>query len=272
LKPLHNARRIDLSKYVTNMRRNSADPLAPEWFLKTHKKEERRAKQIRNSEREKAQHEKVQLERLLDELRGPDWLRTMGISGITETEKKKYEPKRKLFTEEIKTMIDKFRQFKELEKEQKKKEQETPAEEEDVEEQDDPEEADEDDDEEHVQSSPIVSPGGYIPDSSDVDALAARQLLQEANSAQKPRKKVVEPPLPPPEPPPHKPFTSFYDKRHVRDAAIGKHGRRSRGVSAFGQPVPELEEKEFELPNSILTDDAIRAGQRRRRRFNREIE
>ena len=64
-------------------------------------------------------HEKVQLERLLEGLRGHDWLRVMGISGITETEKKLYEPKRDHLIREVKILLEKFRLWKEEEKRRK---------------------------------------------------------------------------------------------------------------------------------------------------------
>ena len=293
-KPLHNARRVDLLKQSTGARRQLGDPLSPEHFIKVHKKEERREKQIRNNEKEKAQHEKYQLERLMAELRGPDWLRTMGISGITDTEKKKYEPKRIQFIQEIRGMIEKYEAWKVKEKRQRLRELELAAveengecedEDEDEDEHDaddEQEESDEDPDSDEEDSSRPTTSTGISPKSSpssfDVDALAARQLLQEAqhSSSPRPRKRktlqslqtqlIPSPSLPPPTPTYHRPFTSFYSKRHMRDAALGSHGRRSRGVTAFGVPVPEVEEREFALPESYLTDEAIRASQRRRRR------
>ena len=70
-------------------------------------------------------------------------------------------------------------------------------------------------------------------------------------------------------PSPEIPITSFYDKRHLRDAALGK-ARHGRNVTAFGHPVPELALQEFELPEEIATEDALRANARERRRRKRE--
>lgn len=446
------------------------DPLNDETFEKAHRKAERHEKQIKNGEKEKAQHEKVQLDRLLEELRGPDWLRVMGVSGVTDGEKKKYEPKRALFIKEIKAMIEKFKHWKEEEKRRKlereqawQTEEEPEADEEEEDDEDDEEVADdserdgdgdaEDADDGAAKQEEVESQGGSesetaaetddsgseeadegeaeggikaerqeptrppsrgrlgrrtgptaktgkrknrVSDSNDLDALAARQLLQEAKIAQKrPRKTAAAAPRPGPlrtrpqkqarkagppaapsassdsdegeegggtevagakegrhrssassttastsstnsrsssavagsasaspstsirvrsqrqprhqkQPPRRRtanadklrpgsdpdrererererepPFTSFYAKRHLREAAIGRR-QRGRAVSAFGQPLPEMvddsgvgggdgdeETRDFELPAHILTDDAIRARQRNRRRVRR---
>ena len=285
-KPLHNAKVLEFSKIVTGPRRSRKDPLSSDLFLRAHKRPERHEKQMRNIEKERAQHEKFQLDRLLEELKGPDWLRVMGISGITETEKKLYEPKRALFVREITAMIDKFKQWKEEEKRRKtEREQALLAEEEEIKEESESEEVedeeienDEEEDEEEEEGeegedeedSPSVSPGADPPSSAnDLDALAARQLLDEANSATSRGKKAVgllsSLPL---ETLPYVPFTSFYNKKHLRDAAVAGH-RRSRTLTAFGEPVPELDEKDFELPDTILNDEAIKACGRRKRRERR---
>ncbi|KAI5298002.1 hypothetical protein KEM56_004386, partial [Ascosphaera pollenicola] len=59
-----------------------ADPLSDELYFKAHRRLERQEKQLRNIERDRAQHEKIQLDRLLEELEGHDWLRTMGIRSV----------------------------------------------------------------------------------------------------------------------------------------------------------------------------------------------
>lgn len=201
-------------------------------------------------------HEKVQLERLLDGLQGPDWLRVMGITGVTDGEKKDWEPKRDYFVSEVRALVDKFRIWKEEEKRLKmEREAALLAREEEEAEGDEEDEAD-------------MSP------SSDIDAWAARQLQQEVNSASSsaPKPRSRRRPisvLPPPLPEPLKPFTSFYSKPHMREAALGKN-RHGRNVTAFGQPIPEFEEREFTLPGEYLTPDALRAHARKRRRLKRE--
>jgi hypothetical protein len=200
-------------------------------------------------------HEKVQLERLLEGLKGPDWLRVMGVSGVTEGEQKDWKPKRDHFVAEVDTLVEKFRLWKEEEK-RLRLEKEKAREEED--------EDDEDDD-----GMEEDADGGA--DSSDIDASAARQLQLEAGITPRPaprRKPQVLEPFRPPSP--EGPFVSFYSKPHLRAAAMGS-SRHGRNVTAFGRPIPDFEEHEFALPEDFTTPDAIRANARKRRRMNREL-
>ena len=205
-------------------------------------------------------HEKVQLERLLDGLRGHDWLRVMGISGITDGEKKAFEPKRDYFIREVRTLLVKFQEWKEEEKRRKVEKEESMQD----------EEEEQDDEEEEVESEGGESDGDP-PDYTDVDASAARQLHQEAilatnGQSGKPRShRKKEPVVPPVE----KPFTSFYSKPYLRDAAIGKH-RRGRVRYAFGQPLPEPDDQDFDLPGEILSPERVAASARKQRISKRQ--
>lgn len=275
---------LNLEMIARGIPQSPEDPLTDEHFLKSHRRAERKEKQLRNIEKERAMHEKVQLDRILEGLQGHDWLKVLGITGITDGEAKKYEPKRDYFIAEVKTLVDKFKQWREQERRQKvEKETPVPMKEE--------EEEDEESDEPESEESSVG------PRSSDLNASAARQLQQETAIALKSlatskssSSKGKEPgssapnnprgPLdstasnkPPPStlmpPPPEVPFTSFYSKPHLRDAALGK-ARHGRNVTAFGHPVPEIEAKEFELPSHIVSEDAIRANAREKRRRKRE--
>ncbi|EAU38771.1 predicted protein [Aspergillus terreus NIH2624] len=78
------------------------DPLSEATYFRAHRRNERQEKQLRNIERDRAQHEKQQLDRLLDELQSQDWPRVMGIGTLTDhEEKKQYETKRAFFVKEI---------------------------------------------------------------------------------------------------------------------------------------------------------------------------
>lgn len=286
LQPPHNSEVIDLEQYAAPSKSHE-DPLADSVYLKAHQKAERHEKQMKNGDKERAQHEKYQLERLLEELQGPDWLKTLGISGITDTEKKRYEVKRALFIRETKALIDKFRRWKEEEKRRKLEKQQHLL-----------EEMEADDDQassstvrkrprksrtnsrnrSRANSQPVSASASvnHAPDSSELDALASQQLLEEAKLANMQRKKLLAqdslrshlPLLPEVL---TKPFTSFFEKRHIRDAAVSGRNR-GRKIYAFGQEVPELEDRDFELPRTILTEDAIKTSQRNRRRRMRSID
>ena len=266
-RPLHNTQVIQLSGNSVRPEPASFDPLNEHVYLKTHAKAERHEKQMKNSDRERAQHEKYQLEKLLDDLRGPDWLKTLGITGVTDSEKKRYEPKRLLFIRETQALIDKFRRWKEEEKRRKlEREQEMleAAMDEDEHDQDHVEDA-------HSESHSLMdeesldSASTHAPNSSELDALASQQLLEETKFAIKGKKPVPAKAI---EHPPLKPFVSFFEKRHLRDAAVAGR-QRGRTILAFGRAVPDLAEQDFELPDDILTDEAIRVSQRSRRRMRR---
>lgn len=243
--------------------RPTIDPLDDSYYLPSHRRAERREKQQRNIEKERAQHEKGQLEALLNSLQGPDWLRVIGVTGVVEGARKEYESKRDCFIREVRVLLKKFSIWKEAEK---KLALEKAARDEEEEEDDAEEEADGSEIEDHDLSI------------DDPDAWAARQLRIEARSARSKRKKPEEkikirirlPPRPiTPEPP--KPFTSFFDKPHLRQVALSK-GRHSvrRTVLAFGHPVPEPNGQEFYLPEGFMSKETMLANARKKRRLNRE--
>ena len=273
---LNNATRIELPALDHRVRKNAYDPLDDSVYLKVHAREERKEKQLRNIEKERAMHEKFQLERLLDGLKGHDWLRVMGISGITDSEKRAYEPKRDHLMHEVRSLLDKFRLWKEEEKRRK-------AEKEEIKEDEDEENEDEEEDDvEEIED--VADDGanddalsdGDPPDYSDVDESAARQLRMEAVMATRaqmgPGFLAGPTRHPPPKPPPPltKPFTSFYEKPYMRAAALGKHRRSGRSRMAFGQPIPEVDERYFDLPKEVKTTEALLESGRRIRRSKRE--
>ena len=294
------------------MSKDQDDPLPDSIYLAAHQRAERREKRLRNIERNKAQHEKDSLERLLEGLQGPDWLRVMGISGITDTEKRAFEPKRDLFIRHVSALIRKFKAWKEEERRRKvesdrvrkeraqadndEDEDEDEDDDNDEDEEEENEESEEDDCDDHAQAeergkrsssrrrkAPRRRSSGKRreADANDVDDSAARQLHHEATlakddgrdgetgepAARKPRLTLK---LRRPESPPEQPFTSFFSKRYQRDAAMGRRRRSGRNVMAFGHPVPDMAQRDFELPPDILTPDAILARARRRRRLRRD--
>ncbi|KAK1068619.1 hypothetical protein LTR12_006268 [Friedmanniomyces endolithicus] len=279
---------IDLSTMTRSVPSHPSDPLDDAHFHKSHRRAERREKQLRNIEKERAMHEKVQLERLLDGLLGHDWLKVLGVTGITDGEAKKYEPKRDYFVAEVRILVAKFKLWKEQEKRQRlEKEAAFIAARE-------------------AEGSAVDTgeeEGSVEPPSSEKNASAARQLQQETtNSARsgfeiKLGRRTLHPtsngttptsaphhshsiPPPPHTAPnllhlpsllqPHLPITSFYTKRHLRDAALSKTRHPgSRNATAFGHPVPEVAEREFVLPGEYVTEEALRASARQRRRRKR---
>ncbi|KAI1362753.1 hypothetical protein F5Y08DRAFT_311314 [Xylaria arbuscula] len=267
------------------------DPLPDSHYAPTHRRAERLEKSIRNTERGRAQHEKDQIIRLLGELQGHDWLRTMGVNGVTESRRKTFEPARDHFIKGCQAILDKFRLWSQEEKRRKLERERARAEETSDEEDEDYEEqqgtdTDDSDCSEGAASTDDVDmvdiedtsegdsgPEGEPPE-SDVDA-AARQLHDEAMERAKyaalasPKRIRGDPPptmvnLVPRE------FTSFFEKRHQRDAALNKGRRRGRTVLAWGQPIPDMDEFDFVLPDFCLDEDTLKAHERQKRRDRRQ--
>lgn len=230
------------------------DPLADSVFFTQHRRAERKEKQLRNIEKERAMHEKVQLERLLDGLQGPDWLKVMGITGVTDGERKDWEPKRDFFVKEVEALVDKFRVWKDEEKRLRaEKEAALHAQ-------------DEDEDEDEASEEP---------EEHDTTSVNGRSRLSEQHAKETKPQAPRKPPRPhgfllpliPPEP--TGPFQSFYAKPHLRAAALGKN-RHGRNATAFGLPIPDFEQHEFEVPEEFVDPQFIRDNARQRRRRKRE--
>lgn len=279
---LNDSQTIDLSWLESQYKGKTLnDPLPDLYYEPIHRKESRNEKITRNAEKGRSQHEKEQVIRLLDGLKGPDWLKTMGVSGITESKKKQFEPARAHFINKCQVVLEKFRKWAteekrlKLEKERAAKESRASQdvgspmdladEEEDVEE-DVLEQKQVDEDDQDAEES-----DGDPPDMSDVDA-SAKQLHEEAMArsrmATKSTKRRLVAVLPPPPPTPPE-FKSFFKKPYQRDAALNKSRRRGRTVLAWGHPVPEPEEQNFDLPEEYRDEDMLKARARRLRRVQR---
>lgn len=259
---IRNAERVDFSFMFKNYKEEGGeDPLSREYFEAIHKRPERQEKGIRNNDKGRAKHEKDQVIRLLEGLQGHDWLKLIGVSGITDSKKKEYEPARDHFIKGCEAILAKFQTWKDEEKRRKLERDAAQAEA-----QAESEQLDVDDDNES---------NGDPPDYSDIDASAARQLHEEATARSAP---VVRPPtrrsragtivvLADEEP--QKEFTSFFAKPHLRASALGKHRRSNRSVSAWGHPIPEVPEGDFELPEEFRDEETLKAHARRKRRDRR---
>ncbi|KAL2270162.1 hypothetical protein VTJ83DRAFT_2346 [Remersonia thermophila] len=98
------------------------DPLPDSVYTAAHKKAERLERSIRNTEKCRAQHERDQVARLLDALQGPDWLRTLGVGGATESKRRAFEPARDYFIKGCEAILDKFRRWQAEEKRKRRAE------------------------------------------------------------------------------------------------------------------------------------------------------
>lgn len=235
---LHDTKQFDLGFHLHKLP-PSTDPLPDSLYEPAHRRFTRAEKSVRNQDKDRAQHEKDRVMQLLNGLKGHDWLKVLGVTGITEGKKKDFESARAYFIAGCENILERFRLWKEEEKKRKLEKDMVHTE---------PLEEDEAEDD--------VSDGDP-PDYSDVDASAARQLHDEAIARMTPAT-----PRPPVDlsRPPGAEFTSFFDKPRVREASLRKHRRSTRSeIQAFGQPIPEVEERDFTLDEHIITEgEAIR--------------
>ena len=230
------------------------DPLADELYKGPHLREERKEKGIKSQETVASLHARAHIAQLLEGLQGPDWLKTLGVGGvITEAKQVEFKEARTYFTKKCVAYLRKCREWKEVEKRRETAKKRKA------------EELDEDDGNDS---------DGDPPDYSDVDHAAAMQLHAEAvkrsaphggrkrsRGGSAPPSKVVKP---------QKPITSFFAKPHLREAALSTKRRRSnRGVLAFGRPIPDVPEKEFELSEDIREAVAAARSHRSPRRTTR---
>ncbi|EGX89404.1 hypothetical protein CCM_07656 [Cordyceps militaris CM01] len=267
------------------------DPLPDSTFEPIHRRAERVERSIRNTEKGRAQHEKDQIIRLLEGLQGHDWLRVMGVSGITETKKKMFEPARAHFIRGCQGILHKFKNWSLEEKRRKLEKERTLAEQA----QEELKEAEDDDaeDEEMADvddSTPThqsrSEEGGCI-DEEDEDTLMnsqdnsseasssspAKQLRQEAMARSKltasKRPRSVSAATTPRQSETPKEFKSFFSKKYERDGALNKHRRAGRNVLAWGHPIPDISEMDFDLPEDYRDDELLKARARKRRRDKR---
>ena len=238
------------------------DALTDQLYYKAHRRAERGEKQHRNREKESAQHEQSQLERILEELKGQAWLKTMGITGITDSERQSYKPKRAIFIQRVTTLLDKFRAWKEEEKRRKAERERSCT-------------MDEDDVDEEDNSDRSESPAGLGGIDERIDSNARTKRLKQRKStalgtdsstqtrgARSSHISLLPIPI-------EKPFTSFFSKPYQRESALSGH-RRGRQRFAFGQQIPDLQHKDFSLSASWLTRNVLAANARSRRAAKRD--
>jgi hypothetical protein len=302
---LFDAQRIDFSFLETQFKNKAPeDPLPDTFFQPIHRRAERVERTIRNTEKGRAQHEKDQIIRLLEGLQGHDWLRVMGVSGITETKKKAFEPARDHFIKGCQAILDKFRNWILEEKRRKQEKEKALAERAGEEEDGSARSEDEAHDHRTGREDSIDSatpakqlreeamarskglakgskrqrltpqpPASKPPASKAAAPKAAAPKVPEAKpptskaATPKPAATKVSKPPKPPEPP--KEFKSFFAKRYERDGALNRHRRAGRKVMAWGQVIPEIPQLDFSLPEEYRDSETMKARERKKRRDRR---
>lgn len=217
-------RRINLPEPATPYVAATQDPLPDDLYSAAHKRGERREKQSRNWDKERAIHEKGELERLLEELRGPDWLKLIGVNVISEAEAKRFKLKRNIFISRAKTMLERYDAWRERDRELKLERERKLA--------------------QQYESSSEAAPSGPSGKPSPTPtSIHKANIDPPQNTNLQDLNQTMQPPTAEEDP-----IESFYEKPHLRDATL-KGYRRGRHALAFGQSIPDLPEfVEFELP------------------------
>ncbi|PHH55358.1 hypothetical protein CFIMG_001105RA [Ceratocystis fimbriata CBS 114723] len=283
---VYDVQRLDLSSL--NLGEVEEDSLPDIIYEPCHRKAERQEKSVRNTERCRAQHERDQVVRILDSLQGPDWLKMLGVTSASDSRRKSFEPARHHFIKACEAVLEKFRQWSAEEKRRKAEKERAPSHHA-VEfpalmrDRSSGHSSGESSAPPFVMSSHEDDGDGksiaaVSVTSSNQDVVIEKQLYEETIAAEKSRrlrkrrgpgnasthdetslrKRQTSPFLPTPPPVPAKEMTSFFAKRHERDAAVHRHRRGGRNILAFGQPLPDMVVQEFELPQALI-DETSRA-------------
>ncbi|KKF97187.1 hypothetical protein CFO_g441 [Ceratocystis platani] len=283
---VYDVQRLDLSSL--NLGEVEEDSLPDIIYEPCHRKAERQEKSVRNTERCRAQHERDQVVRILDSLQGPDWLKMLGVTSASDSRRKSFEPARHHFIKACEAVLEKFRQWSAEEKRRKAEKERAPSHHA-VEfpalmrDRSSGHSSGESSAPPFVMSSHEDDGDGksiaaVSVTSSNQDVVIEKQLYEETIAAEKSRrsrkrrgpgnasthdetslrKRQTSPFLPTPPPVPAKEMTSFFAKRHERDAAVHRHRRGGRNILAFGQPLPDMVVQEFELPQALI-DETLRA-------------
>lgn len=226
----------------------------------------------------------------------------MGVSGVTETKKKKFEPARMHFIKGCQVILAKFRNWnleekrRKLEKEKAladKAEQEGDTDESEGESQEsrdghskqnededevEGEDEGEDQDQDQDQDEDDVEEDEASQDDTSETSSPAKQLRREARARSKlaaansTKPRIPHRPMPPIKPPePPKEFKSFFSKTYERDSALNRQRRAGRKILAWGLPLPEIAEADFVLPEEYRDEETLKARARKKRRDKREL-
>ncbi|RPB14352.1 hypothetical protein P167DRAFT_572503 [Morchella conica CCBAS932] len=260
----------------SRLTRFNADPLSEDIYIRPHTSMGREEKRLRNVERDRAAHDKQRYEDRLERLRGPDWIKTFNLStiaqklGLVEMEKRKAGVIRW-----HESLLRKFKAWKEEERRKKlaaagrTSRSLTNSPERDLDESGGPngrafyenEDEGEEDKEDGKAEKDIYA---ITDDSDDGDHLHRSKQHRHTSKSSKSSHRLTAAESPKKKQPIHKPFISFYNNPHMRQAVLNTSRKSSRNLKPFGVSLPELEIKDFELPEEFHQKTARHLRARRR--------
>ncbi|KAI5847311.1 something about silencing, SAS, complex subunit 4-domain-containing protein [Morchella snyderi] len=260
----------------SRLTRFAVDPLSEDIYIRPHTSMGREEKRLRNVERDRAAHDKQRYEDRLERLRGPDWIKTFNLStiaqklGLVEMEKRKAGVVRW-----HESLLRKFKAWKEEERRKKlatagrTSRSLTNSQERDLDESGDPdgrtffenEDEGEEDKEDGKAEKDIYA---ITDDSDDDDHLHRSKQHRHTSKSSKSSHRLITAESPKKKQLIHKPFISFYNNPHMRQAVLNTSRKSSRNLKPFGVSLPELEIKDFELPEEFHQKTARHLRARRR--------
>ncbi|RKF59763.1 putative iq calmodulin-binding domain-containing protein [Erysiphe neolycopersici] len=252
----NDAEKVNFSDLLSPSDENSSrDLLCETYFNSLHKKPYRAEKTIRNTDKERAQHDRIKVTRLLEGLQGQDWFRLLGVHGVPDSKKKEYEAARQYFIRGCELIVAKFQVWRDEEKRQRlerdftltvqlKKQQAQNKKEKNV---------------QHKDSHPsALKQNFYESTAKPTVALSkidkkSRSKVEDIIQPFECNQKLINV---------SEPYTNEVTLEDMRPI--------ERNEIAWGYPVPEIPEKEFKLPLELRDDRTLRAHAREKRLVERD--
>ena len=250
----------ELRKSDLRHTRFMTDPLPDELYISAHAAAERKEKRSKNIERELLHHNAAKIESDLEKLRSPEWVKAIGLSQalLARLSKKELEQRKEGLVANLEATLDKYRAWSNSEK-RKRRTSSSPKESQER-------------DSEEIQTESENGAGGQGTCGEESDIEHPRKAARRGTSSKKPQpvagqaskalKKAKSPKVEPE-------FTSFYNSPSMREQAVSNRRRSSRMQTAFGQPLPAMEEKEFSLPPEFIESASAARHTRARKRLSR---
>jgi hypothetical protein len=244
----------ELQKSNSRHTRYLTDPLADDMYTQQHRSAERGEKRNKNIERDLLHHNAIKIESDLEKLHSPDWIKLIGLSNgiVARCTKKELEYRKTFLVNHLTGTLDKYKAWCKGEKRKRHRTSNSPKGSQESQERD-TEDADTGSDEEGED----VEADSHDESDGMKSSRRGKKLKPSASKAKKDSSKAE------PE------FTSFYDSPAMRQQALSNRRKSSRTQTAFGQPLPTIEEKDFELPEELLANSAAARHARARRRLSR---
>jgi len=278
----------ELQKSGVRPPRYTTDPLADSMYLTAHSGADRLEKRTKNIERDLLHHNAAKIEGDLEKLRGPEWWKAIGLSHavVTTCTKKELVKRREPLVKHLEATLEKYKAWNNSEKRKKhgwasnspKGSQERDSYDGTGSERsggggsgrlgshEDGAAGEEDD-------------GGEEDGEEDGNDLRRRPTKKRAPAAARKGGRRTPPPAtetkshkkqPPKSVKSEPEFVSFYSTPSARLQAISNNRRKSsRMQTAFGVPLPVMEEKEFQLPEELLASTSAARHARARKRLSR---